>query len=438
MSRLSRRTLLLFALPAAPLSVVVFPSYAVLPGFYAAHTAIPLSVIGVILLVARAFDSLVDPVIGHLSDVTARRWGTRKPWLAAGAVVLSACVVPLYGPGEGTGAAAFMACFIGFYLGYSLIEIPYKAWGTELSRAYADRTRIASAIAVAFALGNLAFAAAPLLTPGGGAGYDARTLALIGWGVAVACPLAVLAACLVRRAPPRASARPDMALMVRALRGNGPLRHFLLMFMLTGLGQGVFYGLVFLFVGSRLGLAQAFGWVLLVDALVTLVSIPVWAALIQRWQKHRAWALGLGVSALALLAMLALRPGDLAILLTLVAARAFGSGVTQAAPNALLGDVVDYELLRRGVNPAANFHALVSLSAKLTAALGGGVGLLAVDAAGFEARGANTAEALTALSFATLAAPAAILALGAAVALRFPLDRRRHAVVQRRLERTGR
>src|SRR3546814_9254013 len=62
-----------YAAPALPLAVVVFPSYAILPGFYAQHTAIPMATIGVILIVARAFDAIVDPLIGYLSDRTRSR-----------------------------------------------------------------------------------------------------------------------------------------------------------------------------------------------------------------------------------------------------------------------------------------------------------------------------------------------------------------------------
>src|SRR5690606_6616084 len=123
------------------------------------------------------------------------------------------------------------------------------------------------------------------------------------------------------------------------------------------------YGLVFLFVGSVLQLGHMFAWVLLADAAVTLVTVPIWYRLIRRMQKHRAWALGLVISVVALLAMLWLPEGEAAYapLMALVCLRAFGSCVTQVAPNALLGDVVDYELMKRKVNQAANFHAMVSL-----------------------------------------------------------------------------
>ena len=436
--RLHATSIAAYALPALPLAVVVFPSYAILPGFYAQHTQIPLATIGLILIVARVFDAVVDPLIGHLSDATTTRWGARKPWLILGAAVLAAGVLRLYSPAPTVGAVYYLGWFLTFYLGYSLIEIPLKAWGTDLARDYVDRSTIATGLAVAFAVGNLAFAAAPFLSPSRSLAYDAQTLSMVAWAVAVILPVCVLVAVAVA---PRGQAAPaqrtNYLAFVGAAARNGPLLRFMAAFALTGLGQGVFYGLVFLYVGAVLGLGAHFAWVLLVDAVVTLISIPAWYGMIRILEKHRAWALGLAISAASVLAMWLLPHGDAAVvpLMALIGLRAFGAGVVNVAPNALLGDAVDYELLKRGVNRAANFHALVSLMTKITATVGGGMGLMLIGAAGFDPKAVNTAPTVAAFRVVALVLPAAILALGAAVAAAFPLDRARHEVVRRRIER---
>lgn len=431
------RQFAIYALPALPLAVVVFPSHAILPGFYAQHTHISLAAIGAILIFARVFDAVVDPLIGFMSDATINRLRSRKPWLLVGALVLAISVVPLYAPAADVGPMYFLGWFLAFYLGFSLIEIPYKAWGTELARHYLDRSKIATSLAVAFGLGNLAFALAPFLSAADARSYDAATLSLVGWCVAIVVPLAILAAVtLVPNGALAPARKTDLKAVLRAMRQNRPLMHFVAIFMLTGLGQGVFYGLVFLYVGSVLQLGTAFVWVLLADAAVTLASVPVWYGLIRGIQKHRAWALGLAISAVALLGMLGLPDGEPAFvpLIVLVCLRAFGSGVTQVAPNALLGDVVDYELFKRRVNQAANFHAMVSLITKVTATVGAGAGLLAVGLAGFDPKHANTAAALSSFKVVGLLVPALILFAGTATALGFQLNRRRHAVVLRRIE----
>lgn len=278
----------------------------------------------------------------------------------------------------------------------------------------------------------------PLLSAGDARSYDAATLAVVGWGVAIILPLAILAA--VRFVPNGVlskARRADVQATLQAARRNGPLLRFAAIFTFTGLGQGVFYGLVFLYVGSVLQLGADFVWVLLADAVVSLLSVPVWFAVIRAIQKHRAWALGLAISAIALLGMWFVPAGENAFvpLMALVCLRAFGAGVIQVAPNALLGDVVDYELFKRHVNQAANFHALVSLITKLTATLGAGAGLLAVGLLGFDPKTANAPAVLTDFRMVALLVPALILLAGTAVAAGFPLHRRRHAAVLQRIER---
>lgn len=427
-----------YALPALPLAVVLFPSLAILPGFYARHTAIPLATIGMILIVARGFDALVDPFIGFISDSTRSRWGARKPWMVAGSLIMALSVSQLYAPSSDVGPPYYLGWFVAFYLGYSMIEIPYKAWGTEMARDYIDRTRIATAVAILFGIGNLAFAIAPFVLGGGSGAYDADTLRAIGGVAAVSVPLAVgLAVWLVPSGAPTPARKINIQAVLGAARRNRPLLWFAVMFMLTGLGQGVFYGLVFLYVGSVLGLAEAFVWVLLADAVVTLLSIPIWYGLVRVLQKHRAWAMGLVISAAALLGMIFLGRGDGALpwLLALVCLRAFGAAVTQVAPNALLGDVVDYELLKRRVNQAANFHALNSIITKGTVTVGGGLGLMVVGLAGFDPKLESSDAVIHAFKAAALLVPAVILIAGASLAVRFPLDRRRHALVLRALNR---
>jgi glycoside/pentoside/hexuronide:cation symporter, GPH family len=158
-----------------------------------------------------------------------------------------------------------------------------------------------------------------------------------------------------------------------------------------------------------------------------------------KWEKHRALAAGVLISALSIAAMVFVPtgPSGAALLLVLVGIRAFGAGVVYVAPNALLGDVVDYELMRTGVQRAANCHALVSLLTKMSAALGGGGALMAAGFVGFSPELPNSETANWFFRIIALVVPCIILSAGAALAFGFPLNRRAHDVVRRRLMRQG-
>lgn len=424
-----------YAAPALPLAIVMFPSYTILPAFYAANTSASLAAIGVVLIVARIFDAVIDPIIGHFSDLTPASLGGRKIWMAAGALVLAVSGLFLYAPPQDADIVYYAIAMLAFYFGYSLVEISHKALGVDLARGYRDRTRIATCLGVAFCIGTLIFALAPFVS--GGGKFDAQALRWTGIALAVLAPLSIWLA--IQAAPGRTQAAHNAPLFLAAARNNKPLLRFLAIYALIGLGQGVFYGLVYLYVTNVLGIGDQFAWVLLIDASISLAAAPIWHRLMLKLEKHRALALGVSISALAIVAMnfIPFGAAGAGLLFALVGLRAFGAGVVYVAPNALLGDVVDYELMRTGVQRAANCHALVSLLTKICAALGGGGALMAIAAFGFSTDGPNSDDVLWLFRAMALGAPSAILVLGAFVAFGFPLNRRAHDVVRRRLARQG-
>jgi len=425
-----------YALPALPLAIILFPAYAILPSFYASHTRISLATIGVILLASRLFDAVIDPFIGYLSDNTQSRWGARKPWLVAGTIASMICVYPLYVPSPDVGPVYYTVWFFLFYLAFTLIEIPHKAWGTDLVRSYMERSEVSTYLGMAFALGNLAFAVVPFLPSFAGHGYDALTLRAVAIMVMLLLPLTV--GCAIAIAPqgkPVAQQRTSFRALARGVFSNRPFRHFLLIFVLAGFGQGMFYGAVYLFVDSVLHLRLFFPVVLLADAICTFVAVPLWYRLIARFEKHRAWGMGMIGSAIAVSAMFLVTPGTSGqvLLLVLVILRAAAGAVIYVAPHALLGDVVDYDILRARSNRAGNYHALMALVTKANGAAGGGLALILVGLCGFRAGVENTSVAIGGFKTVVLVLSSVIVAGSGVAAWLFPLDRRRHDIVRRRI-----
>jgi GPH family glycoside/pentoside/hexuronide:cation symporter len=333
-------------------------------------------------------------------------------------------------------AVYYAGWFMAFYVGFTLIEIPHKAWGTDIIRNYVDRSAVATFLGLSFAIGNLMFAASPFLPGLGGRGYDAETLRLVAIAVVVLLPLSVgLAIWLAPQGKPVTVARLKLAPLLKSIATNRPFLQFLAVFVLAGFGQGIFYGLVFMFVGSVEGEEARFPVILVADAIATFVAVPLWFRLIARFEKHRAWGLGMLVSGLAVLGLAFAPAGSAGFpwLVALVVLRALGGAVIYVAPNALLGDVVDYDILRTGANPAGNYHAAMALVTKANGAVGGGLGLILVGLVGFSAKGHNPPATVWAFKLIVLAAPALLLAASSVVAWLFPLDRRRHDIVRRRI-----
>jgi len=79
--------MLVYALPAGPHAFVIMPLMVVIHSFYAANTAVTAAQVALIISLGRVFDAVIDPFLGHLSDLTRSRLGPRKPWVLGAAVL---------------------------------------------------------------------------------------------------------------------------------------------------------------------------------------------------------------------------------------------------------------------------------------------------------------------------------------------------------------
>lgn len=96
-------------------------------------------------LIPRFTDAIADVWMGNISDNTRTRWGRRRPYIFAGAI-LSAIVLPLLWipPFKTDSAMFFYILIMGliYLLIYTVYVVPYTALGYELTTDYNERTRV--------------------------------------------------------------------------------------------------------------------------------------------------------------------------------------------------------------------------------------------------------------------------------------------------------
>ena len=64
-----------------PLSIVSLPLLAFIPNYYVSDLGLDFAAVALVMLLARSFDAVTDPLIGFLSDRTNSRWGRRRIWM---------------------------------------------------------------------------------------------------------------------------------------------------------------------------------------------------------------------------------------------------------------------------------------------------------------------------------------------------------------------
>lgn len=440
---IAKRILLLYALPALVVSLPTIPVYIHLPTLYGVELGLGLAATGVILLVARIFDTVTDPLIGVLSDRFGFRGDRRKPWIAVGAVIAGFGLYKLLNPPESVDGSYLLIWSMVLYGGWGLVSIPYTAWGAELSDDYNQRTRITSwreglAIVGIVAAGGLNALTASL-------GWSDRdSVAALAWvaiaGGIVAFPL------LLRQVPenrhaPASSPRFDASGWWRgvvSLARNKPFVRLLGAWFLNGLANGIPAALFLLYLQHGLGADEGERPIFILIYFVAAVgAIPLWQYLSGRLGKHVAWCWAMIVACVAFAAVPLIPDGGFVAFAVVCVVTGMALGADLVLPPAIQADVVDYDKLRTGRSRAGLQFSLWAMSTKLALALSVGLALPALEVFGFDP-GAPSAEGKLALVVIYALVPVVIKVTAIALVWGFPLVAGKQEIIRRWLDRKGR
>ncbi len=414
------------------------PTASLLPIFYAKSTAVTFAAIGTGALIARLFDGLSDPIIGLLSDRTRTRFGRRKPWILAGALLASPAVWFFFNPSAESDVLYFTFWYIVVTIAWTMVEIPHYAWASELVDSYDQRSSIAF-YRTAFAIvGSILFATVPLLPLFPSSEFDGDVFRFLSWTIIIGIALTTTITLLLTPEPARnvETRRFSLSKLAGILRINRPFQSIVLTLVIYGIASGMYSATFFVFVDTELKLGDRIAHVWTISTFAGFCTLSLWPPVLQRFNKHRILSVSI-LSMATLLSSSVFIPFDETgfVPLIVLVSTSFGAGygIAIVIP-AMLMDVAEYDVLKTGIAKPGIYFAIYVLLNKTMLGLGFAIAFNLLSLFGYEAGQDNTEMARWGMRLTAFIIPF-ILAIGAASWVWFyPLNRQRVSIIQRRLQ----
>ena len=211
-----------------------------------------LAAITAIMVAARVFDALNDPIMGNIIEKTRTKWGKFKPWLLIGGITSSLVVIAAFN-NNGINGWSFVIYFGVIYFLYSITytmnDISYWGMIPALSSNADTRNQFTSRATLFAGIGStLASVLIPMLTTGSMA-IGGNAVTAYGLVAIIICILSPLFAMFTlfgvkenRSDMAKPAPRISLKMIAKTITGNDQLMWIALIFLLHQIGNGLVVG----------------------------------------------------------------------------------------------------------------------------------------------------------------------------------------------------
>jgi GPH family glycoside/pentoside/hexuronide:cation symporter len=407
--------------------------------FYTSAAGLPPWLAGLVLMVARLWDAVNDPIVGWLSDKTKTRWGPRLPWILVSALPLGAAMAGMWWLPPGptwVKVGVFMAIALLANSLYTCVNLPYSALAAELTTDVPLRTRLNTARFTGSILASLlgivigalvlkdhhnpaSYWQMGLLT----GGVVALSTLLCGWGLTPAA----------RHCQQPTSQQGSTRQLIKRVRRNGRFLMVLGLYLLLWCALQIMQTAALIFLPVVLHLPDGWSnWILLPFLVSTLGGLWIWNGVAHHQGRIRAFQWGAGLWIAGCTAAMLLPPLDgsvgptasaanglkLALLLITMVVAGIGASTAYLIPWALLPDAIDADPEK----PAGQYSAWMVLAQKIciSLALFSFGNLMSLSGYVASQNAAQPASALVAIRLCMGIIPATLVVVGLVLMRRWP------------------
>ncbi|MCL1847884.1 MAG: MFS transporter [Coriobacteriia bacterium] len=426
------------------------------PGYIVLAVGLPAYQAGVVMLIARFFDAVTDPLLGFISDRIRVRFNTRR-----GAMLISAPLVVVsmwlmfYPWGDPSLTVRFWAA-LGSYLFFVLIQssimIPYYSLSVEMTDDYTERARLTT-VRLGFSIfSSIVCVALPGIIINAYEGNDGYIAMSLIFSVVFMICIAITSLFAKEGIPAPTKPEPFRILDLIRPFSLKPFRQYLAIFLSCQITMAIMSALFFFYIDfyfcseataagestmvGMLGAALMFG--------MQIVALPFYMAVIKKTSKTMAYILGSLLWIVGALALFAIPANSNPVFVYLLAAvLGFGISGPGLIPHAIFGDVVDCGALKFGERASGAFAGIANFANKVAQAIGVAIVMFILGLAGFVEQDISEGAALVlsqpetaqqAIIVVMALAPLVFMSVGIFFCTRYRLDKDKHAEVLAALE----
>ena len=363
---------------------------------------------GMIVFVPKAWDVVLNPIAGRISDRTVDPAGPRRPWLIrAGLMLAGAFALIFAAPDMGSRwleAGWVLVFFVLAASAYAFFQVPYVAMPAEITSSYDERTRLMTwrVAILAFTI-MLAGATAPVIRDavGGRDGYR-----VMGVVMAVLIVVGVVSAWWGTRNAPIGAVAAGAGSLREQLRVVARARDFrvlLTTFILQALATGCMLAGVDYLAGDVLDRPGAATILFVCFVGPALLLTPVWTAVGTRIGKRQGYVIASLVLAAGALLAVSARVAPPAVVFAATALVGVGYAGCQVFPMAMLPDAAAVDTARTGENRAGVYTGVWTAGETLGLASGPAVFAVVLALGGYlSSQGREIAQPDSALNAITI------------------------------------
>lgn len=415
----------------------------------------------------RFFDAITDPIMGYITDNTKSRFGRRRPYIFAGAILSGVLFAVLWQLNPDNSQMYnfwyFLILSLIYITGNTIFSTPLIGLGYEMTPDYNERTRL---MGFAQTIGQIAWMVVPwfwvmIANPNL---FDTQAIGVRRLSIvvgAICIILGILPALFCKEVDQKnLTNRDEITFKNLAKNLRGLLKNMVLIFKnspfvrLCGATFLVFNGyqmvasfsyfiIVFYMFNGDYGSAGTWpAWFSTISAICTaFLIIPIITMMANKWGKRNAFIISTAISMVGYaLKWWGFNPENPWMMFMPVPLMVFGIGGLFTLMMSMTADVCDLDELNNGMpRKEGTFGAIYWWMVKLGQGLALVLGGLVLKLVGFDQNAAiQTTETLTRLRLADILVPAFTAGLAILVMLKYDLtEEKANAIKEELIQRRG-